>query len=101
MSEVKKMENKKAMILVLAIAAAVLIAAGGAYAMGRQTGANGSSYPSFVYSHGMGPSMMGGFGGSYGGMMGNHGMAGTGYGQPMMESMEQYMWQYWNSTTTP
>jgi len=95
------MENKKAMILVLAIAAAVLIAAGGVYAMGGQTGANGGSYPSFVYSHGMGPSMTGGFGRSYGGEMGNHGMAGTGYGQPMMESMRQYMWQYWNSTTTP
>jgi len=96
------MENKKAMILILAIAAAVLIAASGAYAMmGRQTGADGGSYPSSAYGHGMGTSMMGGFGGSYGGMMGNRGMMGTGYGQSMMENMQQYMWHYWNSTTTP
>jgi len=95
-------ENKRAVILVLAIASAVLIVASGAYAMiGRQTEASGSSYPGSSYSCGMGPSMMGGFGGSYGGMMGNHGMMGTGYAQSMMENVQQCMWHHWNSTSAP
>ena len=91
------MENKKAAILVLAIVAAVMIAAGGAYAMtGRGIASYANSYPSTVHWSGMGPSMMGGSAGYRGGMM------GAGYGQSsMMEDMQQYMWHYWNSTSVP
>jgi len=96
------MENKKAVILVFAIAATVLITASWAYAtMSRQPVVNGGSYPSSAYGYGIGLSMMGGFGGPYGGMMGSRGMMGTGYGQSMMENMQQYMWHYWNSTSAP
>ena len=103
------MENKKATILVLAIVAAVIVTASGAYAMGRQAPGVGSSYPSTTYRSGMGPSMMGGLSGYTGGMMGGS----TGYAQGMMgghgmmgawngtNSMQQYMWHYWNSTSVP
>lgn len=89
------MENKKAAILVLAIVAAVAIAAGGAYAMGRPVTNTGYTYPNSGYRSGMGPSMMGGYGG-YSGMMGN------GYGMySMHEYMHEYMGHYWNSTSVP
>ena len=92
------MENKKATILVLAKAAAVLIAASGLYAfVGRQTGTSGSSYPSSSCSHGIGPSMMGESNGAYGGMMGTRGMMGTSYGEYMIGNM----CYPWNSTSAP
>ena len=94
------MENKKAAILVLAIAAAVAITASGVYAMGRQTGGTGYSNPSATYGSWMGSGMMGGFGGHPGGMMGGYsgypGMMGSGG-----LSMYQYMQRYWNSTSVP
>ena len=94
------MENKKAAILVLAIAAAVAITASGAYAMGRQTGATGYSHPSTTFGSWMGPGMMGGYGGQPGGMMGGYGgypgmMGSSGY------SLYQYMQHHWNSTSVP
>jgi hypothetical protein len=108
-SEVKKMENKKAMILVLAIAAAVVIATGAVYAAaGRQTATSGGSDLNGSFMSGMGPSMMGGFGGTAGygsGMMGGRGMMGAGYGpssmSSMMQDMRQDMSRYWNSTSVP
>ncbi|MDE1853840.1 MAG: hypothetical protein KGI38_08870 [Thaumarchaeota archaeon] len=89
------MENKKAAILVLAIVAAVVVTASGAYAMGRQAPGAGSSYPGTTYRSGMGPSMMGGSAGYAGGMMGGHGMMGA---WDSTGSMQQYMWRYWNSS---
>lgn len=94
------MENKKAAILVLAIVAAVAITASGAYAMGRQTGGTGYSYPSATQGPWTGLGMMGGYGGYPGGMMGGYagypGMMGSGG-----YSMYQYMQHYWNSTSVP
>lgn len=90
------MENKKAAILVLAIAAAVAITAGGAYAMGRQTTNNFSPYAGTHYTSGMGSGMMGGYaGGMMGGYNGYSGMMGSG------SPMYQYIRHYWNSTSVP
>jgi hypothetical protein len=94
------MENKTAAILVLAIAAAVIVTASGAYAMSRQTAVQGNTYPSVAFGSGMGP--WGGSVGHQGGMMGDQGghgmMMGSWSGQ---QSMQQYMWHYWNSTYSP
>lgn len=112
------MENNNAAILVLAIVAALVVTATGAYAMGRQTGYlgnTGSSYPSSAYGSGFGPSMMGGSTGYRGGMMGGsagysggmmggfgttggYGMMGASNG---MSEMREYMWHYWNSSSVP
>ena len=97
--EVKKMESKRAAILVLAIAAAVAIVAGGAYAMGPRASGNGYS-TSASYGYRTGPGMMGGYGGYAGWMMGGYGahwgmMGDNGY------PMYQYMDRYWNSTYVP
>ena len=65
------MENKKAAVLVLAIAAAVMIATGGVYAMaGGAAPGTGSPYSNVGREYGMGSCMMGGYGGFRGGMMG-------------------------------
>ncbi len=94
------MENTKAAILVLAIAAALIVTATGAYAMGR-VGNNTGTYPNTAYGAGMGPSMMGGSYGYAGGMMGGHGMMGAWNGTGSMhEYMEQYC-PYYNSTAVP
>ncbi len=85
------MENTKAAILVLAIAAALIVAASGAYAMGMQT-TRTNSYQGTPYG-----GMMGGSPGYTGGMMGGYGTMGSGCGS---YAMHQYMSQYWNSTTT-
>lgn len=108
------MENKTAAILVVAMAVAALIAAGGVYAMvGRQAAVTGNAYPGTAYGSGVGPSMMGwstgyaggmmgGYAGGPGGMMGGRGMMGDWNGTgSMYEYMQQYMQQYWNSTTVP
>ena len=102
------MENNKAVVLALVLAAAVVITASGVYAtMGRPSGANWGTYPNAAFGSGMGPSMMGDFGrnagyGNPSGMMEGRGMMGTGYGPySSMEDMRQYMWHYWNSTTVP
>ena len=95
------MENNKATILVLAIVAALIVTASGAYAMGRggdgvaglNTGTNRS---------GMGPSMMGGGAGYAGGMMGGNGMMRSGSG---IGSICAYMGECtdscWNSASAP
>src|SRR5574340_932876 len=105
------MENKQAMILVLATLAAVVIATSATYAMGGLRNP-GSVSPSPTYRSGMGPSMMGGsvgyaggmtggYSGQAGGMMGGYGMMGNANGAgSMYEYMEQYMSHYWNSTST-
>ncbi len=90
------MENKKTAILVLAILAAVVVTASGVYAANPQNAGAGSPYSGASYRYGMGPSMMGGYGGFPGGMMGGYGMMGNG-----QYWMQQYMSQYWNSTSTP
>ena len=55
------MENKKAAMLVLAIAAAMIIATGGVYAMaGGAAPRTGSPYSNVGREYGMGPSMLGG-----------------------------------------
>ncbi len=81
------MENKNAVILVLAIVAALLSAASATYAMmGRQVVNTGNAN----YGYGTGPSMMGG-----------HGMMGDFNGtSPMYQYMQQTR-QCWNSTSTP
>ena len=84
----KKMEKKTAAILVLALAAAVAVTAGGAYALGAQAGPSGSPY----YGHGM----MSGWGGYPGGMMG--GASGR-YG--MFQYMQQRAWGWLNYTSAP
>ena len=93
-SEVKKMENKKAALLVLAVVAAVAVTAGGAYALGMQSTVAPGTYDGY----GGGPSMMGGSYGYHGGMMGAYGQAG--YPQAMQGYMQQYIWDCWNSTAT-
>ncbi len=102
------MENKNAVILVLAIVAALLIAASATYAMvGRQVVNTGNANNGY----GTGPSMMGGlagysggmmggYTGGYGGMMGGHGMMDDFNGTSSMDQHMQQMWQYWNSTDT-
>ncbi len=108
--EVNEMENKKAAILVLAIAAALLIAASATYAMmSRQTQSTGSPYGSGTGPSMMGGSagysggMMGGYGG-YSGMMGGHGMMG-GYGASWNGTSPywcaQYAEHHLNSTSSP
>jgi hypothetical protein len=88
---VKKLENKKVAILVLAIAAALVISVGAAYAYGERTGMQSYVQPGTTNWGGMGPSMMGGSTG-YRGMMGN--------GQyNMQQYMEECMSHYWNSTS--
>jgi hypothetical protein len=105
------MENKKVAILVLAIAAAALIAAGGVYAISaRQTTSNVNSTPGANYGHGM-VSMMGGVSGSCGGLVGAGGMMGGSRGvcsgpgmmgdRGTSGSMWQHMTRYWNATSTP
>ncbi len=98
------MENKKAAILVLAIVAAVIVTASGAYAMGRQATSQAAPYTG-AYPYGMGPGMMGGFGGPAGyrgGMMGGYGMMGYWNGTGATQQCPRdYMWQYWNSTSAP
>lgn len=97
--------EKKGTMLVLAVAAAIILAASSAYAMGRQTPGVGSYHPNSSGS-GMGPSMMGGS--SYrGGMMGGQGMMG-GFGMmgevndtSSMSTIRQHMYQCWNSTSIP
>lgn len=91
------MENKRAALLALAVAAAVVIATGAAYAAGRQAGPTANYIPSQTPRYGMGPSMMGGYG-RYSGMMGSHWMTGNVNGTSFMY---QYMRQYWNSTSAP
>ena len=91
------MENKNAAILAMAVAVALV--AGGAYAMGTQAPGNGYS-PGTTYWYGMGPRMMGGPSGYAEGMMSGHGyyqgmMGNSGY------SMYQYMEHYRNSTPVP
>lgn len=90
------MENKKAAMLVLAIAAAVIIATGGVYAMaGGAAPRTGSPYSNAGREYGMGSSMMGGYGGYRGGMMG-------GWNYPSMwQYMQQFMDHLWNSTSFP
>jgi hypothetical protein len=111
---VKKMENKRVAILVLAIAAALVIASTATYAMmARQTSGTGNPYGSTTNGYGVGRSMMGGstgyaggmMGGSSGragGMMGGYGMMGAWNGTSSMyermQQMHDYMQQYWNST---
>ncbi len=105
------MENKNVAVLVLAVSAAVLIAASGAYAMGVHAAVPGNSYGYGVGQSMMGGSsaysggMMGGSTGRIGGMMGGYGMMGswngTGSMCEHMEQMHEYMQQYWNSTTVP
>lgn len=95
------MENKKAAILVLATAVALVIAAGGVYAMERPT-ANGGYAPVAYQGYGM----MGGFAGNAGGMMGGYGgyagmMGNVNSTGSMYNYMRQYMSQYWNSTSAP
>ncbi len=103
------MENKNAVILVLAIVAALLIAASATYAMmGRQVVNTGNAN----YGYGTGPSMMGrsagypggmmgGYTGGYGGMMGGHGMMDDFNGTSSMYQYMQQTRQCWNSTSTP
>ena len=93
------MEKKTAAILAVALVAAVVATAGGAYAMDRQ------SYPSqsATYAYGMGHGMMGGQGGYPGWAMGG------GHMQYMMHQYDynyshmydhEYLWNYCNSTIT-
>ena len=102
------MENKRAAILALAIAAVVALAAGATYAaVGRPM--TGSPDSNTGYAYGTGQSMMGGGAGGmmggyggYSGMMGSHGMMGNVNGSSSMyQYMEQYMGRYWNSTSIP
>ncbi len=94
------MENKKAAILILAIVAAVIVTASGAYAMGRQTTTQTSSYSGATYPSGMGPGMMGTFGGqaNHHGMMGGYGMMSNG-ASPCW--CPEYAEHYLNSTSAP
>lgn len=93
------MEKKMAAILAVALVAAVVATAGGAYAMSRQS----SPSQSATYGDGMGPWMMGGPGGHPGWSMGG------GYMQYMVHQYDYnythmyehgYLWDYCNSTST-
>ena len=98
------MENKKAAIIALAVAATLILTVNGVNAMMvRTTTATTNSYPNTTYRSGMGPVMMGGGSTAYrGGMMNGYGMMGAGYSESsMMREMQQYMWHYWNSTSVP
>ncbi len=94
------MENKKAAILILAIVAAVIVTASGAYAMGRQVTTQANSYSGATYPSGMGPGMMN----SFGGQMNHHGMM---YGYGVMSDgtfpywCPEYAEHHLNSTSTP
>ncbi len=70
--EVSEMKSKTVAMLVLAVVGALIITAGGAYAMGRQTNSQVGNYPGYAYGSGMGPSMMGS-GSGHRGMMGGYG----------------------------
>ncbi len=99
------MQNKTAAILILAVVASMLVTAGVAYAMGRQTTSTGNYAPGTNSGYGMGPSMMGGYGGYQGGMMGGYhgGMMGAWNGTyPMYQNMQQGHTRYcWNATAVP
>ena len=86
------MENKTAAMLVLAIVASLVVTAGAAYAMGRQTSTTGGYTNGSSFRSGMGPSMMGGASGHWGGMMGA--WNGT---SPMYQRMSYC----WNATNVP
>ena len=93
------MENKKAAILVLAIIAALIVTASGAYAMGRGGNSAAGLSSGITGRSGIGPSMMGGSTGNSGGMMGGNGMMRSGGGMgSTCGYMGECMDRYWNST---
>lgn len=85
------MEKKTAAILAVALLAAVVATAGGAYALDRQSPTSQGS----AYGYGMGQGMMGGQGGHLGSGMGG------GYMHPFAHNYSHlYQWDYCNSSSS-